>query len=107
MDETQLAVPRPVSSAQRLTLVPTQPGTVHRTFADAAETRRSGPPWRRRERRMPAGLVHAAELVADRSLCGLPLDSLHEFGRSRYAFEHFEAHLRCSACHAAAGSPDS
>ena len=104
--DTLPAAPGPAPAAQRLTLVTPEPGNVHRTFADAVEIRRSGPLWRREERRLPAGLVHAAELVDDRSLCGLPLGSLHEFGRSRYAFERFEADLRCADCHAAAGPHD-
>ena len=51
------------------------------------------------------GQVHAAELRGTFSLCGLPLDSLHEFGRSRYPFERFEETRRCPACHVAAGRP--
>jgi hypothetical protein len=87
----------------RLTLVATSGADVYRTFADAAEARRSGPPWRRRQRLVPAGRVHAAELQGDRSLCGLPLESVLEFGRSRWPFERFGEDLRCPACHAATG----
>jgi hypothetical protein len=83
--------------------VATPQGDVHRTFADAVESRRSGPAWRRQERLLPAGMVHGAELQKTSSLCGLPLDSLHEFGRSRHPFERFDASRRCPDCHAATG----
>ncbi len=92
-------------SRDRLTLVLPTRADVHRTFADAVEAQRSGPVWRRQVRHVPAGLVHAAELRGTFSLCGLPLDSLHEFGRSRYPFERFEETRRCPACHVAAGRP--
>lgn len=102
-DDAQVLAPVPTLVRERLTLVVTPLGGVHRTFADAVESWRSGPVWRREEHRLPAGLVHAAELQGDRSLCGLPLDSLHEFGRSRHPFERFETSQRCPVCHAAAG----
>ena len=60
-------------------------------------------PKRSRQRLVPARQVHAAELQGDRSLCGLPLESLLEFGRSRWPFERFGEDLRCPACHAATG----
>ena len=97
------SAPVPTLVRDTLTLVAPPQSGVHRTLADAVESRRSGPVWRRQERRLPAGLVHAAELLSDRSLCGLPLDSLHEFGRSRHPFERFEVDRHCPVCHVAAG----
>ena len=94
----------PTPGRDRLTLVPRH-AEVHRTFADDEEARRSGPVWRRTTRRVPVGLVHAADLLGDASLCGLPLDGLHEFGRSRFPFERFDETVRCQACHLAAGRP--
>jgi hypothetical protein len=102
-DAVHLSPAATAPARERLTLlVTTHPG-VHRTFADTVESYRSGPLWRRRERCLPAGLVHAAELQGDRSLCGLPLDSLQEFGRSRHPFERFVEGERCPVCHASAG----
>jgi hypothetical protein len=95
----------PLPDRDRLTLVPSSHVDVHRTFADTVEERRSGPVWRREVRRVPAGLVHAAELQGALSVCGLPLDSLHEFGRSRHPFERVDETDRCPACHVAAGRP--
>jgi hypothetical protein len=95
----------PVSDRERLTLVPSTRVDIFRTFADTVEERRSGPVWRREVRRLPAGPVHAAELQGVLSLCGLPLDSLHEFGRSRHPFERVDEADRCPACHIAAGRP--
>jgi hypothetical protein len=90
---------------ERLTLVKSTRVDVYRTFADAAEAQRSGPVWRQQVHRVPAGLVHAVELEGTASLCGLPLDSLHEFGRSHYPFERFDETRRCPVCHVAAGRP--
>jgi hypothetical protein len=50
-------------------------------------------------------MVHAADLLDDATLCGLALQGLHEFGRSRYPFERFDESRRCRACHLAAGRP--
>lgn len=94
----------PVPGRDRLTLVSSRVD-VHRTFADAEATRRSGSLWRRTTRRVPAGMVHAADLLDDATLCGLALQGLHEFGRSRYPFERFDESRRCRACHLAAGRP--
>ena len=102
--DTDLPADLPTPGRDRLTLVPRRV-EVHRTFADDEGTRRSGPVWRRRTRRVPAGRVHAADLLGDASLCGLPLDGLHEFGRSRFPFERFDETVRCQACHVAAGRP--
>jgi hypothetical protein len=76
---------------------------VVRTFAEdrVVERRRSG--FRRTERLAPAGLVHAAEQDAERSLCGVLLTGLHAFGRSRYPFERFVRDARCRICDEAAG----
>jgi hypothetical protein len=95
----------PTPPHERLTLVPSTGVDIYRSFADAAEEQRSGPVWRHQVRRVPGGLVHAAELHGASSLCGLPLDSLHEFGRSRYPFERFDETRRCPVCHIAAGRP--
>ena len=78
---------------------------VVRTFADGEETLRSWSRMRRVEWRVPAGLVHAADLVAGTALCGMPLSSLEEFGRSRFPFERVPHEDRCAACDDAAGSP--
>jgi hypothetical protein len=102
-DDSSASTPTP--GRERLTLVRSTRPPVFRTFADAVQTQRSGPVWRRRHRRMPAGLVHAAELQGHDSLCGRALETLHEFGRSRHAFEHFDETLRCPACDVAAGRP--
>jgi hypothetical protein len=75
------------------------------TFADGVELRRSGPWWRREQRRSPSGLVHAAHLHSPQTLCGVPLETLEAFGRSRHPFERLEAARRCSGCGAAAGRP--
>src|SRR5512146_2442601 len=101
---TELPSHLPTPGRDRLGPVPRRV-EVHRTFADHEGTRSSGPVWRRTTRRVPTGLVHAADLLGDASLCGLPLDALHEFGRSRFPFERFEETVRCQACHVAAGRP--
>jgi hypothetical protein len=77
--------------------------TVVRTFAEdqLVERRRSG--LRRTDKLVPAGLVHAAGNDTERALCGVLLDSLHEFGRSRYPFERFARDARCRTCDEAAG----
>jgi hypothetical protein len=95
----------PTPAHERLTLVLSSRVDVYRTFADAAEARRTGPVWRPQVRRVPSGLVHAGELDGTFSLCGLPLDSLQEFGRSRHPFERFDETRHCRACHVAAGRP--
>jgi hypothetical protein len=76
---------------------------VVRTFAEdqAVQRRRSG--LRRTDRLVPAGIVHAAGHDTERALCGVLLDSLHEFGRSRYPFERFSQDTRCRTCDEAAG----
>jgi hypothetical protein len=85
----------------RLTSVAPTRARVHRTFAEDIEIRSSGPIWHRRERLAPAGFVHAAEAGGEWSLCGILLDSLHEFDRSRYPFERFDESGRCPVCQAA------
>jgi hypothetical protein len=81
-----------------------RPGVV-RTFAESAETVRTWVRLRRVEWSVPSGLVHAAELHADVTLCGTPLTSLEEFGRSRFPFERISPEDRCSTCDDAAGNP--
>jgi hypothetical protein len=76
-----------------------------RTFADDSGSERVGRPWRREYRRIPAGRIHAAGLHAEDALCGVSLEVLHEFGRSRYPFERFDETERCPACDKAAGRP--
>jgi hypothetical protein len=78
---------------------------VVRTFAEGEETVRTWERLRRVERRVPAGRVHAVDLEAQAALCGAPLSSLQEFGRSRYPFERVPHEDRCTACDEAAGSP--
>ena len=78
---------------------------VVRTFAEGEEIVRSWERLRRVEHRLPSGRVHAVDLEAHAALCGAPLDSLQEFGRSRYPFERVPAEDRCTACDEAAGSP--
>ncbi len=88
----------------RLALVSTTGADARRTFAEDVEIRSSGPVWRRRERLAPAGLLHAAEARGEWTLCGILLDSLHEFDRGRYPFERFDPSGRCPVCHAASGA---
>lgn len=104
-DDGPTASSAPSRGRERLAVVRPRRTTVYRTFADGELTERSGPVWRREVRRVPDGLVHAAELQGRQALCGTSLEVLHEFGRSRYPFERFDETLRCSACHVAAGRP--
>ena len=79
------------------------PVDVFLTFADAEK--------RVRQRllgqavRVPSGRIHAAETGATCTLCGIALDQLSGFGRSRHPFEKFPFRLRCPSCHIAAGRP--
>jgi hypothetical protein len=91
----------PVPTRDHLSLV----RPIYRTYADGAELRQTGPLWRREQRRFPAGLVHAAHLHSPLALCGVPLDSLEAFGRSRHPFERSAASERCPGCDAVAGHP--
>ncbi len=92
-------------STQPLVLVaPARPGVV-RTFAEGEEILRTWSRLRRVEWRLPAGLVHASDLDAEAALCGTPLTSLQEFGRSRFPFERVPREDRCRTCDDAAGSP--
>ena len=79
---------------------------VVRTFAEGEETVRTWIRLRRVERRVPAGRVHAVDLEAQAALCGAPLSSLQEFGRSRYPFERVPHEERCIPCDEAAGNPE-
>lgn len=90
----------PRRARMRLTSVAPIRARVHRTFAEDVEIRPSGPVWHRRERLAPAGFVHAAEAGGEWSLCGILLDSLHEFDRP---FERYDESRRCPVCHAASG----
>jgi hypothetical protein len=87
-----------------LAVVPDAP-IVYLSFADSVGLRRTGPVWRRRLRRFPAGLVHAAEPRSQETLCGAPVNRLEAFGRSRHPFERFAETERCTDCHVAAGRP--
>jgi hypothetical protein len=78
---------------------------VLRTFADGEKIHRSHSRRGTRDRRAPTGLIHAAVNGDGDTLCGLDLDELHEFGRSRFPFEHFPHDRRCPACNDAAGWP--
>ncbi|MFZ2015622.1 MAG: hypothetical protein WAV00_17535 [Nocardioides sp.] len=93
----------PVSAPARDHLSLVRP--VYLTYADRAELRRTGPVWRREQRRFPAGLVHAAHLHSPLALCGAPLESLEAFGRSRHPFEGFDVSERCQECNAEAAQP--
>jgi hypothetical protein len=95
----------PAEGRERLTLVRSVRLTVFRTFAEGEQVQRTGPVWRRQRRRVPAGLVHAADLQSRHALCGRALETLREFGRSRHAFERFDETRRCPACDVAAGRP--
>jgi hypothetical protein len=88
-----------------LALVRPSPPAVVRTFADGEDTVRAWSRLRRFEYRVPAGSVHAADLGGDATLCGAPLSSLREFGRSRYPFERIDHEDRCRVCDEAAGQP--
>jgi hypothetical protein len=90
---------------EQLVLVRPSAPTVVRTFADGEETVRTWSRLRRIEYRLPAGQVHAAHLEGDATLCGTPLSSLQEFGRSRYPFERIAQDERCRTCDDAAGRP--
>ena len=87
----------------RLRLAPAAPigAGVRRMFAEDVEIRSSGPVWHRRERLLPAGFVHAAEVQGEWSLCGILLDSLHEFDRGRHLFERTDESRQCPVCQAA------
>lgn len=95
----------PEQGREGLAVVRTLRPAVFRTFAEDSQSQRSGPLWRRVRRRIPAGPVHAAGLQGEDALCGRSLETLHEFGRSRFAFERFEETRRCPACDVAAGRP--
>lgn len=73
------------------------------TFADAE--RRVRRRLLARPVRVPSGRVHAAESSADGTLCGIAVDQLVGFGRSRHPFERFPFGQRCASCHIAAGRP--
>lgn len=90
---------------ESLNLVPSPTPSVVRTFAESEQIERTWSRLRRVSRRVPAGLVHAAEQDASTALCGVPLSALHEFGRSRYPFERVPHEDRCHACDDAAGQP--
>jgi hypothetical protein len=55
---------------------------------------------------VPTGRIHAVDLKATATLCGVALRELAEFGRSRYPFETFSQGRRCPHCNAAAGYPE-
>ena len=100
-EPTELVQARP----EALALVRPSPPAVVRTFAEGEDTVRTWSRLRRFEYRVPAGSVHAAELGGDATLCGRPLSSLLEFGRSRYPFERIDQDDRCRVCDEAAGQP--
>jgi len=79
------------------------PVDVFLTFADAEK--RVRPRLLGQAVRVPSGRIHAAETGATCTLCGLALDRLSGFGRSRHPFEKFPFRLRCPSCHIAAGRP--
>jgi hypothetical protein len=89
----------------RFEIESSSPPAVVRTFADGEEYLRTWAGMRRVEWRVPTGLVHAADLTGEAALCGMPLTSLEEFGRSRFPFERVPHEERCSICDEAAGSP--
>jgi len=73
------------------------------TFADAEK--RVRPRLWASPVRVPSGRIHAAQSGASCTLCGIELQGLSEFGRSRHPFEKFPFRLRCPSCHIAAGRP--
>ena len=91
----------PLPMHDHLSLVP----PTYLTFADTVELRRTGPWWRREQRRSPSGLVHAAHLHSPQALCGALLEDLEAFGRSGHPFEQFVTARRCPGCDTAAGRP--
>ena len=91
----------PRRARRRLTLVAPLGGGVHRTFAEDVEIVSTGPAWRRRERMAPAGFVHAAQVEGEWSLCGILLDSLHEFDRGRFSFDRLDGSRQCAVCRSA------
>ncbi len=100
-DGDTLSATADLPSRDHLALAP----PIYLTYADGVELRRTGALWRRAQRRFPAGLVHAAHLHSPLALCGVPVESLESFGRSRHPFEQFAAVRRCTRCHTAAGRP--
>jgi hypothetical protein len=90
---------------ERLSLVPAFRPAVFRTFSEDVQIQGYGPVWRRQRRLVPDGPVHAAGLAGRDALCGRPLETLHEFGRSRHPFERIEESRRCPECDLAAGRP--
>jgi hypothetical protein len=103
LSEPAAPAPAPAPARDHLVLVPSDP--ILLTFADAVELRGTGPLWRRQRRRFPAGRLHAAKPGSEVALCGMPLDSLEAFGRSRHPFERCEVEERCPRCHVVAGRP--
>jgi hypothetical protein len=90
---------------ERLSPVPAFRPAVFRTFAEGVQVLGYGPVWHRQRSLVPDGLVHAAGLAGREALCGRPLQTLHEFGRSRHPFERVEESRRCPECDLAAGHP--
>jgi hypothetical protein len=78
---------------------------VFRAFADGEKTIRSRSRRGSRDRRTPVGEIHAARHGVPVTPCGIELDKLYEFGRSRFPFEHFPLGSRCPTCNDAAGRP--
>ena len=73
------------------------------TYADAEK--RVRPRLLAQAVRVPSGRVHAAETGSACTLCGIDLEQLIGFGRSRHPFEKFPFRQRCPSCHIAAGRP--
>jgi hypothetical protein len=88
-----------------LSIVPTARRRIFLTYAEHQQADVTWLRLRRRGRSVPAGVVHAAEPGESTALCGTPLSTLHEFGRSRYPFERFAEDDRCLVCDEAAGRP--
>ena len=76
---------------------------VFMTYADAEK--RVRPRLLAQAIRVPSGRVHAAETGSACTLCGIDLEQLIGFGRSRHPFEKFPFRQRCPSCHIAAGRP--
>ncbi len=79
------------------------PVDVFMTYADAEK--RVRPRLLAQAIRVPSGRVHAAESGSACTLCGIDLEQLIGFGRSRHPFEKFPFRQRCPSCHIAAGRP--
>jgi hypothetical protein len=108
---SQRAEHGPIPASQRkhlkeaLSVVPPARPAIFLTFAEDEQVVVTWSRLHRRSKSVPAGVVHAAEPGESTALCGTPLSTLLEFGRSRHPFERFAEDDRCLVCDEAAGRP--